>query len=1093
MATQVQEQFNDILQNLLSAENETRSNSEAIYDTIAPNQRLELLLAAIQDETKSTEMRNLAAVLLRRLFTGDFDELWDKLPVEHQEATKQQLLARVKLETESSLKKKLCDATAELSRNLIDENNVNNWPGILQFLLECVQSGETPLKDSALHIFSSVPGIFANQQAQYMELIKQMLLSCLADNSEVRFSAAKAACSFLVANDSDQQLLVYFRDLLPGVLTAVDLSIERQTDDMLLKCLIDVAENIPKYFRPQLETVLTLCIKVMSNKDLEDSWRQLALEIVTTLAETASAMLRKQSKYLPHIIGIILQLMCELEEEDDWSLQDEPEDDEADTNPVAAESALDRIACGIGKTMLPIIMANVPALLRSEDWKCRHAALMAISACGEGCSKMMALMLKQIIDSIIPLTRDSHPRVRYAACNALGQMSTDFSPHLQKKFHQEVLEGLLFVLDDKENPRVQAHAGAALVNFCEECPKVVLAPYLDRIIQKLAEVLQDKFNELIQKGNKLVLEQIVTTLATVADSVEDKFIQYYDQFMPCLKVIIENAVQPELKLLRGKTIECVSLIGLAVGREKFSQDCEQVMKLLLASQTGAADIADDDPQVSYLISAWARMCKILGQEFAQFLPMVMPPVLKAAGIKPELAVLDSDEMKRLENDNDWHFVTLGDQQNFGIRTAGLEDKATACQMLVCYARELKQDFAMYTKEVVEIMVPLLKFYFHDDCRVAAAESLPYLLDCAKELGEEFVQSMWDFILPSLLKSIESEPEQDIQAEVMSSLAQCIEKKGKGALGDPHLQELAGTITTLLDDHFKRQEERHEQRKDEDYDEDQEENLKNEDATDVYILSKISDIIHSLFGTMGSDFLPVFEHLLNQFVRLIKPDAPWSDRQWGICIFDDLLEFTGPTAIKYQTYFLQSMCAALTDKQPEIRQASAYGIGVMAMFGQKAYNETLTAAFPVLCTMIQDSNSRSLENVNATENAISAVTKMCKYAPESINVVEVIQLWLGWLPVWEDTDEAVHVYGYMCDLFESQNPSLFGEDGCNIPHLVSIIAQVFNLEVIERDNEVYARLKRCITSLQSNAELLQSCISQLENDHREALYAEMNRP
>jgi len=32
------------------------------------------------------------------------------------------------------------------------------------------------------------------------------------------------------------------------------------------------------------------------------------------------------------------------------------------------------------------------------------------------------------------------------------------------------------------------------------------------------------------------------------------------------------------------------------------------------------------------------------------------------------------------------------------------------------------------------MVPLLKFYFHDDCRIAAAESLPYLLDCAKIQG-----------------------------------------------------------------------------------------------------------------------------------------------------------------------------------------------------------------------------------------------------------------------------------------------------------------------------------------------------------------------
>lgn len=40
--------------------------------------------------------------------------------------------------------------------------------------------------------------------------------------------------------------------------------------------------------------------------------------------------------------------------------------------------------------------------------------------------------------------------------------------------------------------------------------------------------------------------------------------------MPCLKYIIQNANQQEHKLLRGKTIECVSLIGLAVGPEKVS-------------------------------------------------------------------------------------------------------------------------------------------------------------------------------------------------------------------------------------------------------------------------------------------------------------------------------------------------------------------------------------------------------------------------------------------------------------------------------------------------------------------------------------------
>jgi len=79
---------------------------------------------------------------------------------------------------------------------------------------------------------------------------------------QVCFSAAKAACSFLVSNDTDQQLLVYLRDLLPGIIHTITVSVDSQTDDILLKCLIDVAENIPKYLRPQLPSVLELCIKV---------------------------------------------------------------------------------------------------------------------------------------------------------------------------------------------------------------------------------------------------------------------------------------------------------------------------------------------------------------------------------------------------------------------------------------------------------------------------------------------------------------------------------------------------------------------------------------------------------------------------------------------------------------------------------------------------------------------------------------------------------------------------------------------------------------------------------------------------------------
>lgn len=74
----------------------------------------------------------------------------------------------------------------------------------------------------------------------------------------------------------------------------------------------------------------------------------------------------------------------------------------------------------------------------------------------------------------------------------------------------------------------------------------------------------------LERGGKLVLEQVVTTIATVADTAEEKFLHYYDRFMPNLKYIMQNALSSDYRMLRGKTIECISLIGLAVGKEKVS-------------------------------------------------------------------------------------------------------------------------------------------------------------------------------------------------------------------------------------------------------------------------------------------------------------------------------------------------------------------------------------------------------------------------------------------------------------------------------------------------------------------------------------------
>jgi hypothetical protein len=51
-------------------------------------------------------------------------------------------------------------------------------------------------------------------------------------------------------------------------------------------------------------------------------------------------------------------------------------------------------------------------------------------------------------------------------------------------------------------------------------------------------------------------------------------------------------------------------------------------------------------------------------------------------------------------------ITLGDKR-IGIRTSLLEEKATACNMLCCYADELKEGFFPWIDQVISLFQPLL--------------------------------------------------------------------------------------------------------------------------------------------------------------------------------------------------------------------------------------------------------------------------------------------------------------------------------------------------------------------------------------------------
>lgn len=186
------------------------------------------------------------------------------------------------------------------------------------------------------------------------------------------------------------------------------------------------------------------------------------------------------------------------------------------------------------------------------------------------------------------------------------------------------------------------------------------------------------------------------------------------------------------------------------------------------------------------------------------------------------------------------------------------------------------------------------------------------------------------------------------------------------------------------------------------------------------------MIHSLFKSYRENFLPYFDQICQHFVNLLQPQRSWADHQWGICVFDDVIEFAGPACEKYKSFFIEPLAVYVTDKSPDVRQAAAYGWGVLAQFGGQSFAHDVAKSIPLLVEVINNPESREPKNINPTENAISAVTKIMKYNSSAVNLDEILPVWFSWLPVVEDADEAPHVYGYLCDLIEQNNPIILGE-------------------------------------------------------------------
>lgn len=1053
--------FEQLINQLMSDDNNVRGEAEKLYTNLKQTpDTLVIALLQIIRSALGDRLREMCVVLLRPLLVR---EPWETLSAQSKSTVSSELLIGLEQEKSVEIRHKLCSAISELACHAAPKGE---WPALLPFMFKCTKSESEDHRESALIVFGDLARDMGDQFKPHFNVLKDILTAGLTDNSfKVRIAALQATANFLQVLPEPNERAV-FQQLTPLMLETVNTALNAKKEEeaqSALELFIELAEAEPSFFRSSINQVVDNMIHISSAPNLEDSTRHLAIEVLLTLVDSRPGMMRKIPTFISRLLHVIVTMLLTIEDQPVEEWNSVVEEDETDiTDYEVAEEALDRLAIELGgKALVPELFPSIiPSLLNNPDWRHRHGGLMAISLVGEGCSKFLVPHLSNVIGLVLPKFTDPHPRVRWAACNCAGQMAADFAPGFQKQFHSSVLPALALLMDDVNNPRVQSHAASALINFCEDCEVEILEPYLDGLLAKLALLLQG--------GKVIVQEQAITAIAAIADCTSEKFAKYYSNFIPYLKTVLVNANNKEYRKLRGKAMECISLIGVAVGKETFFNDAKEVMNIMV--QTQAGKLEPDDPQITFMQQAWARICKCLGTDFVQFLPCVMPSLLASANAKTDLKIIDADE--DVSGNEGWDFVTVGEKQ-VGINTTTLEEKSTACHMLYCYASELKEGFFPYVDAVANIIAPLLKFFYHDGVRTAAVSCVPALLVASSNYLKQsagpgadpmYTRKLFNFMFPSLLEGIGQEMDLDILYTMVAALVEAMDIVGENVLDQSQMALAKDTVKTYLEDYAERMQEQAEKKKAPDVDDEEEDKLNEEVEKDEECLSQIADLIGRMAKYQKSAFLPHFEELFPVVVSLLQPDRKASERQVALCILDDVIEFTGKDASRYFESFLQAAISYITDEDPGVRQAAVYGIGVFAAVGAERFAPFVPDVLQRLNAVVSAPNAREPENINPTENAISAVGRICESQAGVVNLALVLPVWLSYLPVSEDKTEAIIIYNCLCSFVEKASVQLLGNNYEHLPKLFNVFGEALGSDMV--NEELTKRIVVILKQMQS---------------------------
>ena len=1031
------QKFTELMAALMSQDNNIRNLAEQQYSATKKEDPNLLAIALVTCVCGAFDIavKQEACVLLRQnmrvLNQAEF--LYNGLRPEVQKTVRDTLLMSLETETHNTVRHRICDVVGELGSYLLVDEKAGKWPELQPKLFQLLSTGNPSQRESGLRVLRDlIPAVGMNLIRNHKDPFMAVLRLAMEDERVGnRTQAVLIVCS--IAENLPAKFWKPFQQgfgqpMLKVIKTICDSGEEDQVQECL-EALIGVIEEESLFFKPFLADLIQLCFQIANGRDqLEDGTRQLAFELIVSFAEKKSKLCLKIPNFVAMAVRTCMSFMLELEDSDvtAWAQRYSDSDDAEDaTNYDIGEENVDRFAQAFGgEEVLTVVFSIVGEFIR-QTWQHKVAAIMTLSQCAEviedesHTDAIVQLLLQQI--------SDPHPRVRYAALHALGQSSTDCAPHIQEAWHEQILPALTKAIDDPVL-RVGSHACAAFVNFAEECDVDVLLPHMDVLMEKL-------FGRLCANNVRQVRENAITAIAVIAGVTERHFVKFYPHVMPLLKDVVSRATSKEERTLRGKAFECLSLLGMAVGKETFLPDAIEAMNAIVTLQQQNQLDDEEGTLKSFVFESLQRICKVLGTDFAKFLPAVLPPLLTAFNLQPE-------EVSSPEDRQDMTLMLLGNQKCVGLKTSHIEDLQSALTTVSSFVELLGgSGYKDFVRETAVRLMPLLEFQLDDDVKSLAITTWGNLVKCASDVNDMAVAAdLLKGYLEYAVRTMPHEEDLDILEVQARGISSCVSAAPVGSIDAAKATEILSLVFKLLEESFKRRKEQEQEQEEEELDEDDFENAEQEKEKDESVRISLVEIGASMMKRHKAVFVQVGMPMFNQLIaKLIVPTCNVQDRSLALYIACDYLQYLEADSVSAWPLFMEQLFAAVTDPQIQLRQAACYGVNVGSRIPE--FSNVAQQAVQRLLMTIEQPNARSKNNLMATENAVAALGHVCEKHEAALgaNAARCWELWISRLPIKEDEEEGQTTHAQLLRLLQAQHPALLGNSMAKVLH---VLVQVY---------------------------------------------------